>query len=164
MKKLIVIIAISSGLLIASCGNQNGSSAPSGRAGENGTDNVVNDSGQTNNQTGDAPMGNDSFANSIPSGKIYDENSTPEERGAALIAGRNCKTCHNINGDNIGPSYQKVADKYGYTTAMVDELSLKIINGGSGRWGTVVMPPHHNVNTEEARAMAQYILSLSNKK
>ena len=140
MKKLIVIIAIGSGLFISSCGNQEGAE----------------------NQTGNNPPGQDSFANAIPSGKTEDESATT--RGAALIATHNCKTCHNIEGKNIGPSYQMVADKYGNTEAMADELSLKIINGGSGRWGTVVMPPHQNVTTEEARDMARYILSLSTNK
>ncbi len=64
----------------------------------------------------------------------------------------------------IGPSYQMIADKYGYNEGMVDELAKKIISGGSGRWGSVVMPPHDDINVNDAREMARYILSLSNKK
>lgn len=147
MKNLIVCIAIASGLFVASCGNQDDSNK-----------NVVNDSNQVGDQTGNLPPANDSFANSIPSGKAFDANGSS---GSALIASNDCKTCHNIQGKNIGPSYQMIADKYGNSEAMADELSLKIINGGSGRWGQVAMPPHQNVSTEEARQMARYILSLS---
>ena len=164
MKKFIAIIAVTSGLIFASCGNQNGSqpgSAPSGRSGNSSTDgNVVNDSGQTGNQTGNLPPAEDSFANAAPSGNAMDP--TSGSRGSALIAARDCKTCHNIDGKNIGPSYQMIADKYGNNDAMADELSLKIINGGSGRWGQIAMPPHHDVSTQDAREMARYILSLSN--
>ena len=41
MKKLIVIVAITSGLFVASCGNQNGSDNPSGASNANTTDNAV---------------------------------------------------------------------------------------------------------------------------
>lgn len=162
MKKLIVIAAIASGLFIASCGNQNGSeptgAAPAGTQGADGTDNVINDANQVGNQTGSMPPANDSFVNSIPSGKAYDANGS---RGSALIATHNCKTCHMLNEKNIGPSYKMVAEKYSFSEAMVDELSLKIRNGGSGRWGTVVMPPHQNISVEDSREMARFILSLS---
>jgi cytochrome c len=161
MKKIIVIIAIASGLFIASCGNQNGTNNPSGGDNSNTTGNGVNDSNQVGNQNGNNPPANDSFANSIPSGGASGQSSTS---GSALIASNDCKTCHNIQGKMIGPSYQMIADKYGNNDAMADELSLKIIKGGSGRWGQVVMPAHQNVSTDQAREMARYILSLSTKK
>jgi cytochrome c len=162
MKKLIVIVAIALGLFVASCGNQNGSDNPSGTSNANTTDGVVNDSNQVGNQTGNAPMANDSFANSIPKGNMSSTDNVT--RGSALIAARDCKTCHEIQKKNIGPSYQMIADKYGNNDAMADELSLKIIKGGSGRWGQVVMPPHNDISTEDARDMARYILSLSTNK
>jgi len=162
MKKLIVIVTITSGLFITSCGNQSGSNNPSGSSNANATDNVVNDSNKTGDQTGNLPPANDSFANSVPSGSAT--TGTGTSKGAALIASNNCKTCHNVQGKNIGPSYQMIADKYGNNDAMADELSLKIIKGGSGRWGQVVMPPHDDVSTQDAREMARYILSLSTKK
>jgi cytochrome c len=161
MRKLIVIVAIASGIFIASCGNQTGSTNESGTDTKN-TTNGVNDSNQVGNQTGNTPPANDSFANSIPSGSA--STGTSASKGAALIASNDCKTCHNINQKMTGPSYQMIADKYGNSEAMADELSLKIIKGGSGRWGQVVMPPHNNVSTEDARDMARYILSLSTQK
>src|SRR4051812_39763291 len=163
MKKLIVMVAIASGFFIAGCGNQSGSTNPSGSSDANTTDNVVNDSNKTGNQGGNLPPAEDSFANSVPSGKMGDP-ATANSRGSALIAARDCKTCHETNKKNIGPSYQMIADKYGNNEAMADELSLKIIKGGSGRWGQVVMPPHQDISTEDARDMARYILSLSANK
>ena len=154
MKKVFALLAVAAAFFIASCGNQNGDD----------TNKVNNDSGQVNDQTGNLPPANDSFANSIPSGNAADANAAPTTRGSSLIASNNCKTCHNIQGKNIGPSYQMIADKYGNSEAMADELSLKIIKGGSGRWGQVAMPPHQDVSTEDARDMARYILSLSANK
>jgi cytochrome c len=161
MRKLIVIVAIASGFFIASCGNQNGSTNESGTDTKN-TTKGVNDTNQVGNQTGDLPPAEDSFVNAIPKGNMAASDNV--KRGAALIAARDCKTCHTINQKNIGPSYQMIADKYGNNDAMADELSLKIIKGGSGRWGQVVMPPHNDVSTEDARDMARYILSLSANK
>src|SRR4051812_5550967 len=125
MKKLIVIVAFTSGLFIASCGNQSGSSNQNGSGESNTTDNVVNDTNKTGNQTGNLPPANDSFANSISRGNLSSSDNVT--RGSALIAARDCKTCHTINQKNIGPSYQMIADKYGNNDAMADELSLKII-------------------------------------
>lgn len=150
MKKALAILVITSGLFVASCGNQNGDDH-----------NKVNDTNQVNSQNGNLPPANDSLVNSVPSGEASNASASPAARGASLIASNNCKTCHNIQGKNIGPSYQMIADKYGNNDAMADELSLKIINGGSGRWGQVVMPAHHDISTEQARDMARYILSLS---
>lgn len=159
MKNFIVAISIALGLFIASCG----SDVPSGKTQQDGTSgNIVNDDNQVNNQTGNLPPANDSFVNSVPSGEASNATASPVARGASLIASQNCKTCHNTQGKNIGPSYQMIADKYGNSAGMADNLSLKIIKGGSGRWGQVVMPPHNDVSTADARDMARYILSLSN--
>ncbi len=84
--------------------------------------------------------------------------ATPEEEGKALIAGSDCLTCHKENEKLIGPSYQDVATKY--TDADIDQLADKIINGGSGVWGDVMMSPHPGMDKENAKKMVKYILSL----
>ena len=138
MKKLIVVIAIASGLFITGFGNQEGSKEP-----------------------GTNPPAEDSFANSTGGAGSAVTGTPTAADGSKLIASGDCKTCHNLNEKMTGPSYKDIAKKYGNSDAMADELSLKIINGGSGRWGNVAMPPHQNFSTAEAKAMAQFILSLN---
>ena len=82
--------------------------------------------------------------------------------GAVLVANNACKTCHAIDTKIVGPSYNMIADKYSNTEGMRDELAYKIVKGGSGRWGNVLMPPQ-KATIAEANQMAGYILSLKSK-
>jgi cytochrome c len=59
-----------------------------------------------------------------------------------------------------GPSYTDVANRYQPTPEVIDTLVTKIIEGGSGRWGTQVMNAHPNLSREDAQLMVKYVLSL----
>jgi cytochrome c len=81
--------------------------------------------------------------------------------GRQLIQSSDCKACHMDDAKIIGPAYQEVAEKYENTEENITFLASKIIEGGSGNWGEVPMTPHPQHTQEEARKMAQYILSLN---
>jgi len=81
--------------------------------------------------------------------------------GKSLVAGSDCKSCHLENEKNIGPSYQRVADKYRDRGDAVAYLSGKIIAGGGGVWGERVMAAHPDLERRDANQMAEYILSLA---
>jgi cytochrome c len=68
-----------------------------------------------------------------------------------------CSGCHAVNERMIGPSYQEIADKY--SEKDMELLASKIIEGGSGVWGSVPMAPHPQVSKEDAKKMVEYILS-----
>ena len=89
------------------------------------------------------------------------ETMDPEaEKGLALVAKSDCFTCHKVAEVSAGPAYQAVAQRYPVNDAVIDSLAGKIINGGSGNWGTVPMLPHPDISQEDAKAMVKYILSL----
>lgn len=85
------------------------------------------------------------------------------EQGAKLIAMSDCLSCHQENQKIVGPSYVDVAQKYEFNDKNVDYLAGKIIEGGAGVWGQVPMTPHPDLEKEDARTMARYILSLRKK-
>lgn len=80
--------------------------------------------------------------------------------GKALVDGSDCNTCHHPTNKIIGPAHAEVAKKYEFTDANVKMLAKKIIEGGSGVWGEIMMNPHPNVSQEDAEKMAMYVLSL----
>jgi glucose/arabinose dehydrogenase/cytochrome c551/c552/type 1 glutamine amidotransferase len=80
--------------------------------------------------------------------------------GKALVEGMDCKTCHKEDGESIGPSYLEVAEKYKGQTRALGYLQKKIVAGGTGVWGEVMMPAHPNVTSNESRQIALYIRSL----
>lgn len=82
------------------------------------------------------------------------------DKGLDLIAASDCLTCHKVEEKLVGPSYRDIAAKYPNDQATIDSLASKIINGGSGKWGELVMTPHPAVSKEDAQTMVKYIMSL----
>lgn len=84
--------------------------------------------------------------------------SAPSDSGQTLVEASDCMSCHKTDEKFIGPSYTEIAAKY--TDADAEMLAGKIIEGGSGNWGQVMMTPHPNMSKEDAKKMVQYILTL----
>jgi cytochrome c len=85
--------------------------------------------------------------------------------GKAIIAGSDCKACHQINISGTGPSFTAVANRYKKDPEAIDKLSKKIIEGGGGSWGTTyVMSAHPQLSVIDTKEIVKYILSLTDKK
>ena len=108
--------------------------------------------------------GNDTTATvSEPAHEIKEDlSANPDYKaGLALVAQSNCLTCHAVNQTTTGPSYNDISAKYaGADAAQITTLAKKIIEGGSGNWGSVPMIPHPAVSQEDAEKMVKYILLL----
>lgn len=104
------------------------------------------------------PADNSNTANTTPAPA-----SDANEKGLEMIGALDCTTCHKISEKNIGPAYTEVAKKYEATDANIDMLAKKVIEGGSGNWGSVPMTPHPTVSVDSAKEMVRYILSLRNQ-
>lgn len=84
--------------------------------------------------------------------------AAPAKDGKALIAGSDCLACHNETNKLVGPSYAEVAKKY--KEADIPKLVKKIVDGGSGVWGEIPMPPHASLAHDDVEAMVKYILTV----
>ena len=89
--------------------------------------------------------------------------SAIQASGQRLIEGSDCRSCHGIDTESIGPMYIKIADRYEEEPEAKEILAQKILEGGSGTWGEVMMPPHPQFTPAEVDQMVAYILSLSNE-
>ncbi|HEX7869410.1 MAG TPA: c-type cytochrome [Chryseobacterium sp.] len=76
--------------------------------------------------------------------------------GKDLIEASDCMACHNADERLIGPSYKEIAAKY--SEKDLEILASKIIEGGSGNWGSVPMQPHPQISKDDAQKMVEYIL------
>jgi cytochrome c len=81
-------------------------------------------------------------------------------RANAIIARSDCMACHRTDSRLVGPAFREVAGKYD-GQQVLERLAQKIITGGKGVWGDVVMPPHPSLTPADASTLAQYVLSLS---
>jgi cytochrome c len=76
-----------------------------------------------------------------------------------LAKAKGCFACHDVNTKKVGPAFKDVAKKFAGKSDAVAYLSERIKKGGVGEWGNVPMPPQ-NVTDEEAKKLAEWVLSL----
>ena len=112
--------------------------------------------------SGEKKTGNESQKKSDKKEASMDLSVNPDyQKGLELVSKSNCLTCHKVDETLIGPKYRDVANKYtGLPDTIIRHLAGKIINGGKGVWGEVLMTPHPEVSQEDAEAMVKYILLL----
>jgi len=94
-----------------------------------------------------------------PAGEQKQQSQGGAKDMTALAQQKGCFACHDINTKKVGPAYKDVAKKYAGQPNAVEELAKSIKNGGVGEWGSVPMPPQ-NVTDQEAKDLAEWILSL----
>jgi cytochrome c len=83
--------------------------------------------------------------------------------GKTLLESSDCKSCHNLTEKSVGPSLTQIADKYVGNEAVAATLVDKVIKGGSGVWGDLMMSPHPQLSHDDTEKMIKYILSLNGK-
>ena len=83
--------------------------------------------------------------------------------GKSLIAGSDCKACHQVNAKSVGPSFTEVSKRYKDDKTAIAKLANKIIIGGGGVWDDREMSAHPQLSREETTEMVKYILSLGNE-
>jgi cytochrome c len=86
--------------------------------------------------------------------------ATPAMADEALAKSKNCMACHSVDKKVVGPAYKDVAKKFAGKADAQTTLATAIQKGSTGVWGAVPMPPNANVNADEAKKLAGWILSL----
>ncbi|MEQ8810007.1 MAG: c-type cytochrome, partial [Imperialibacter sp.] len=83
--------------------------------------------------------------------------------GQALVEASDCKACHQLKDKSVGPTFTDIANKYEGQQGAVENLVEKVIKGGSGVWGDLMMSPHPQLSNADTEKMIAYILSLNGK-
>ena len=93
---------------------------------------------------------------------VSDITENPDyQAGLALVSKSDCLTCHKIDEKLTGPPYREVANKYaGMPDTIITHLANKIMKGGNGVWGEIMMLPHPAISQADAETMVKYILLL----
>ena len=85
--------------------------------------------------------------------------AAPAFANADLAQKKSCLACHAADKKLVGPSYKDVAAKYAGQKDAVAKLAEKIQKGGVGVWGQVPMPANPQVNADEAKQLATWVLT-----
>lgn len=86
--------------------------------------------------------------------------AAPAFANADLAQKKSCMACHAADKKLVGPAYKDVAAKYAGQKDAVTKLAEKIQKGGVGAWGQVPMPANPQVNADEAKQLATWVLSI----
>jgi sulfite dehydrogenase len=85
--------------------------------------------------------------------------SAPANTAEALATKYGCLGCHNVSTKIVGPPYKDVAAKYREDAGAVAKIGQQIHQGGSGKWGPIIMPPFPMISDAEIKTLADWILS-----
>jgi cytochrome c len=86
--------------------------------------------------------------------------AAPAFANPELAQKKACTACHAVDKKVIGPAFKDVAAKYAGDKEAVDKLAKKVQKGGTGVWGTAVMPANPQVSDAEAKQLVTWILGL----
>jgi len=78
----------------------------------------------------------------------------------ALDKKSGCHDCHHIDKSVVGPSYQKIAQKYKGDAKAEAKLIEKVRKGGSGVWGDLPMTADPDIKDEDIKTLVKWILSM----
>ena len=73
-----------------------------------------------------------------------------------------CLSCHQPNAKVVGPAYKDVRAKYLHDPDALEKIVDQIRRGGTGKWGSAVMPPFTAVNDADAKRLAEWIMAGAN--
>ena len=82
------------------------------------------------------------------------------QANADLAKSSGCLNCHNVDTKLVGPSLKDIAGKYAGQADASAYLADKIVKGSNGVWGPIPMPPNAAVSAENAKVLADFILTL----
>ena len=80
--------------------------------------------------------------------------------GPKLAAHYGCFGCHNTSMKIIGPAYKDIAAKYKADPDAAGKIDQQIHKGGSGKWGTIIMPPFPGITPAETKTLSDWIMGL----
>jgi cytochrome c len=70
-----------------------------------------------------------------------------------------CLSCHKMDAKVVGPAYKDVRAKYLHDPDAIAKICDQIHHGGSGKWGSAIMPPFTAVSDADARRLAEWIMT-----
>lgn len=79
---------------------------------------------------------------------------------ADLAKSSGCLNCHNVDTKLVGPALKDIGVKYAGKEDASAYLAGKIKNGSKDVWGPIPMPPNAAVSDENAKVLADFILTL----
>lgn len=83
----------------------------------------------------------------------------PLPTASVFIEQKHCLACHTSDAEVRAPLWRNIAEHYKGDKDAVSKLTEKVIQGGSGSFGSAKMPSQYkNITTDEAKYLVEWIL------
>jgi cytochrome c len=83
--------------------------------------------------------------------------------GLTLAQANGCLACHDLEQARVGPAFVDIASRYAQAAAAAPTLTAKVRQGGSGVWGSAMMPPQTQIPEAELASVLAWILDGARK-
>lgn len=80
---------------------------------------------------------------------------------AASSSEQSCRACHTMAAKLVGPSFREIAASYKDDGEAIAHLKKSMLEGSSGKWGSVPMPANAGLSAAEAEQFSHWIMSLN---
>lgn len=80
---------------------------------------------------------------------------------ASSSSEQTCRACHTMETKLVGPPFKEIAAFYKNDSNALAHLKKSMLEGSSGRWGSVAMPPNTGLTEAEAEQFSHWIMSLN---
>lgn len=80
---------------------------------------------------------------------------------AASSSEESCRICHKMDSKLVGPAFIDVAARYANDKDAISKLKKSMLEGSSGKWGSIAMPPNAGLTEAEAERFSHWIMSLN---
>jgi len=101
-----------------------------------------------------------SYFDEFPSQSPPSQQGSYDHLGRYWMENSDCFTCHEMGNNNVGPSFQNIADRYANDNPTKEVLIQKVQKGSTGTWGNSIMNPHPQLADNEINTMLDYVFSL----
>ena len=91
--------------------------------------------------------------------KAFDEEMNRHHDAVLGLSNALCLSCHAAKAKLIGPSFEQVAARYMNVPGAIELLTKRIIDGSTGNWGDLKMPPHPELKVQDVEEMVTWILA-----
>jgi len=84
---------------------------------------------------------------------------TVRKSPAELAATHGCLTCHGVDQAIVGPAFKAIAERYADTPDAEALLAAKVRAGGSGVWGSAMMPAQTGIPAADLAEVLAWLLA-----
>lgn len=85
----------------------------------------------------------------------------PASSMAASASEQSCRVCHVMDKTLVGPGFNQIAARYKGDPEAIQKLKTSMLQGSSGKWGSMAMPANTELTAAEAERFAHWVMSLN---